>query len=360
MWLLPDQLRSEFAAASGCSKKPSDWCSPEAVARPCVNGKPTPRPRSWRGWKMRPWSARLFGAAISETSTQRPFADWWTSSLRACRASLTASPDGSKATPTPEAGENTETVLSPDSCESWKPVAPPWCSSKTSQLGFALDGFDSSARNYADWVTRSLNLSFSLRKMLAQATSGNGCSSWPTPRTEQAGFADDGKGGRSLDVDARTWPSPRSEDSESCGNHPGATDSLTGAIAHWPTPRAFDFKGGGENTPENGYLDRTAENWQTPSQQGHTSRCQVGDTERQDLLPKQAEKFSPPAPAPATGDKSSINPRTLRRRLNPAFACWLMGWPWWWTRPEPINFAASAMASWRCALRSRLWKLCGE
>jgi transcriptional regulator with XRE-family HTH domain len=32
-------------------------------------------------------------------------------------------------------------------------------------------------------------------------------------------------------------------------------------------------------------------------------------------------------------------------RLNPAFACWLMGWPWWWTNPEPISFARSAMAS---------------
>src|SRR5271166_6485360 len=29
------------------------------------------------------------------------------------------------------------------------------------------------------------------------------------------------------------WPTARSEDSESCGNHPGATDSLTGATRNW-------------------------------------------------------------------------------------------------------------------------------
>ena len=33
------------------------------------------------------------------------------------------------------------------------------------------------------------------------------------------------------------WPTSRAEDSESCGNHPGATDSLTGAIKNWGTPR---------------------------------------------------------------------------------------------------------------------------
>lgn len=37
-----------------------------------------------------------------------------------------------------------------------------------------------------------------------------------------------------------TWPTPRSEDSESCGNHPGAVDSLTGATRQWATPNCRD------------------------------------------------------------------------------------------------------------------------
>lgn len=35
------------------------------------------------------------------------------------------------------------------------------------------------------------------------------------------------------------WPTARREDGESCGNHPGVTDSLTGAVKKtWPTPDA--------------------------------------------------------------------------------------------------------------------------
>ena len=34
--------------------------------------------------------------------------------------------------------------------------------------------------------------------------------------------------------------------------------------------------------------------------------------------------------------------------------------PWWWTRAEPISFAAEEMALWRCRLRSRLSDLCGD
>lgn len=32
------------------------------------------------------------------------------------------------------------------------------------------------------------------------------------------------------------WPTARAEDGESCGNHRGAMDSLTGAVKSWPTP----------------------------------------------------------------------------------------------------------------------------
>ncbi len=43
------------------------------------------------------------------------------------------------------------------------------------------------------------------------------------------------------------WPTSRAEDWESCGNHPGATDSLTGATKNWTTPQAHDMAGGNPN-----------------------------------------------------------------------------------------------------------------
>lgn len=53
---------------------------------------------------------------------------------------------------------------------------------------------------------------------------------------------------RQIDLGAKAanWPTPRGEDGESCGNHPGATDSLTGASKLWRTPDAA-----GEGGPRN-------------------------------------------------------------------------------------------------------------
>lgn len=47
-------------------------------------------------------------------------------------------------------------------------------------------------------------------------------------------------------------------------------------------------------------------------------------------------------------------------RLNPAFAAWLMGWPWWWTNPALTSCAKSAMASYRSKLLQQLSSLCGD
>ena len=37
------------------------------------------------------------------------------------------------------------------------------------------------------------------------------------------------------------WPTPRAEDSQSCGAHRGVPDSLTSAVRMWPTPTAAGF-----------------------------------------------------------------------------------------------------------------------
>jgi hypothetical protein len=60
------------------------------------------------------------------------------------------------------------------------------------------------------------------------------------------------------------------------------------------------------------------------------------------------------------GPESSQGGPTSRRRLNPAFGCWLMGWPCWWTNPAITSCAKSEMESYRFALRSQLSSLLGE
>lgn len=48
---------------------------------------------------------------------------------------------------------------------------------------------------------------------------------------------------------------------------------------------------------------------------------------------------------------------SMRRRLNPAFDAWLMGWPPFWSATGSTDCGASAMESYLCAQRSLLRRL---
>jgi hypothetical protein len=218
--------------------------------------------------------------------------------------------------------------------------------------------------------------------------------------SEQAG----GKGRReargktTLHLQTQTWATPRADSKEGsrtdAGNPAKDGKILTQQARNWPTPNTPS--GGGRTTNVGGYtedgrkiqkeLEATAIQWQTPNSQNFTSRKQVGDTERQPLLEQQASQWPTPQardekigeslqdpgnsrplneavlkflhPVPViwpNGEKLSTTRRILRPRLNPAFVCWLMGWPMWWTRPEPISFAAQEMVLWRSKARWHLW-----
>ena len=190
------------------------------------------------------------------------------------------------------------------------------------------------------------------------------------------------------------WPTARQEDGESCGNHPGAVDSLTGAsrnwvtpksatggpdlmeqVQHWKTPHGMgneDFRGkkGGAG---GGEFALQANNWQTPAVDSFRSRG--GDRKDEMELDQQARMFptpasrdyrtpnlkpgsergmgtkgeqlqnfvehrcpSPPAPATPDGPPSSEiilgSPPPSKRRLNVEFVTWLMGFPAWWVHPD--------------------------
>ncbi len=77
-------------------------------------------------------------------------------------------------------------------------------------------------------------------------------------------------------------------------------------------------------------------------------------------LSKQVIYSRPDPMSGSGGDESLSSIPTLPRRLNPAFVSWLMGWPWWWTRPEPISCARAEMESYLSRQRSILSSLLGE
>lgn len=432
MWLIPDQLFFAYSQESGCCQKEFAYACPTVGLRPFLNGKPTPRPSSWRGWKIRAWSRRLFGAATFAISTENNFVEWWICSALGRRVSRTVAPANAKATQTAvvsrEARDRSFTC-----CASYPSQDPPWSSSKMSQLGFAADGFDNSATNFLDWVTASLNLSKSVRATLERVTNASGSSSWPSCRANEGRSGDyqndygdkygtrrptlNGaaksfqgwptpnipNGGRTmtaediskkgmtdkgkrqvglenvakqwntphcptahasdnsqttyLDRQAKKWPSPRAEDSESCGNHPGRGDALNQSASFWKSPRASESEHAGrqlmEHDGQTGLLEQ-ANNWPTPGANDQKGSAKEG--QRRSQLDEAAEqKYSRQNRAqPVNGKQRSATIRIFRPRLNPAFVCWLMGWPYWWTKAEPISCAAREMESWRFRLRSRL------
>lgn len=65
-------------------------------------------------------------------------------------------------------------------------------------------------------------------------------------------------------------------------------------------------------------------------------------------------------PVLSTLDGRELSPtrRTLGPRLNPAFACWLMGMPIWWTNPGITSSVKSEMELWRCRLDAQLRSFC--
>lgn len=415
MWIVPSSISQAFARESGCSTRPS---APDCVTsdtslelRCAVSGKPTLRPASWRGWKNRPWSRALFGAAISQTSTAGRFVEWWTCSVRDCRASHTAWQESGSDLATSEATE-TEADPSRTSCASLPSVSPPWCSSRTSLPGFEAATSDQSGRSYADWVTRSKTRSLSLRRRLERATSASECSSWPTAQAcdgdKQSHPRRDGD--RTLPSEAKTWPTPVAKHaprgkgqtylSNGAGNACLATDA-----AKWPTPSARDHKGApdelrtsnarplnevakiwptldcntstksngrfGPNIREAAVRFSTAEipDWKIEElEEIGTHTCDICGTVSRHNMTQPCPVCKRHTPGTVTYDSSlqaqkptgEASQATSTRRLNPAFACWLMGWPWWWTRAEQISFAAQEMESYRSRLLWRLSSLCGE
>lgn len=188
---------------------------------------------------------------------------------------------------------------------------------------------------------------------------------WPTPNVLAAsndlslkcsgdGRIKPNKLGWAVAESEKNWATPRATDGDKGGpNQRGGRGDpiLPGQVCNWPTPTARMHNGGGNAT------------------------IRPDGKSRMDMLDWKAESFSLPAHPISDGQKSS--PTALssppqsplvasvsggttrpdlseRKRLNPAFAAWLMGWPWWWTNPETLNFGASETASWRLRLHALL------
>ncbi len=335
-----------------------------------LSGKHEQRPLSWRGWRTRRWVKLLSGTTLAP-STADAGVDAWISSLRASRASRSASPGSSEESLT----NATSGRPSPGSLAAY--ALSGYCS-KTSRVwqqpSLLMDEAPSkpSTTTFAEWVTRSRGTS-SQRQRWGRRIFANDSSSWPTPNTPSGGPNSESTathtGGMDLEGAVALWPTPdagvrtgfnRSE-SEGATNRP----LLAEAAKMWPTPRAEDSEATGAHRGTPDTLNAAAGLWATPAARATKGACSPGaltrrdGKSRMDLLDNQAVYFQPFRPAETTADagvRSSASTPALPRRLNPDFVEWLMGWPIGWTVPgSPLP--ATEWSRWWRHMRGSLYEL---
>lgn len=181
------------------------------------------------------------------------------------------------------------------------------------------------------------------------------------------------EGDRTLTAESEKWPTPNHADAQTSEMYPhkGGNPTLPMASANWSSPRVTT--GGYTNSREGvrPTLQGEAEQWAMPRANGSAGSTDVewepGKKPRRNGQPittsltDQVAGFPSSLPAPATcehGSESSASDPTSRRRLNPAFVEWLMGWPEGWTDFAPVG---TELSLWRRRMRSSLSRLvCGE
>lgn len=224
----------------------------------------------------------------------------------------------------------------------WTPNSPTW---PTPDGQVFQDGHEATLE---EWEERRKRL-----KENAKTPNGNGC-------------------GTPLAMAANLWSTPNAKCAEDSQTHRSGERSeellLTGQARQWATPRNADHKGACQATettrrrPASGQAnlpEQAQEAWATPTaspwRSGEASQ-ETLDRNARPLNEQVTSLSSLPVPATETaGPQSSPAGPTSRRRLSPAFVCWLMGMPSpLWTNPGWTSFGRAGMESWLCRQRARL------
>ena len=235
------------APAPAASTSDLRWPNPDTALWVTSSGTPSPRPSSWRGWKTRPWIRRLSGTTLPASTADRGAARW-ISSVRAIRASRSASPDGARE----RTIRATSGPTSPGSSQNADLFG---CSSRTSPI-ISTSVVARSEKSWKAWAT-ALRKNCSRRLKSARPTAGSGSSysrgAYPTPSATPYGSSQNegtvpydrpSRGTPSLETWARTWPTPRA-----CSGKRSSGGNRTEMMRAWRTP-TDDSRRGGAQTPE--------------------------------------------------------------------------------------------------------------
>ncbi len=371
-WLyIPNSSASNSAPASACSAKDcvpdSHFLASTTAPFATWSGKPLQPRNLSRLWKRERSIRRLSGLTLSP-STADAGVDAWISSSPAFRAKTSASPAYVLASMAYAAGSSSTCSTSPTlavrSGSFWRtsqasllPEPPLWTKPRNSPKGRPPASWGSwptagGVRNGSLWQRPTLVL-----RTVGRDGSASHGATWATPtahdgRRPGADLASTQR--TNLNRDAALWQ---------------PAEKVAQPTSMWASPTSRCWKGGGNAvTRKDGksrldMLDWQAEHliaqWPTPAASDASSGGRQTDRMTGQTLVQTVNSIcSHPVRSTTDGRDLSPTTRTLRPRLNPAFGCWLMGWPVWWTNPAITSSARSEMALWRCRLQSHLSSLC--
>lgn len=325
------------------TSQPSLLPPPPLWTKPKANSKSAPPPESWENW---PTEGGIRNGSLFPRPKWEP---------------ATAAPDGSASR-----GE----WLTPNVPNGGRSVPPEVVAAKgmTEAGEKRTVGLESQSKH---WATPDCNTSsYSNGRMgpnIREQTA-----SWTTPTaSERSG---QGERNKALRLDVQQWASPRASDGEKGGpNQRGSKGDLMlpSMAAQWPTPKT-PTGGANSNRKSRGAggadLQESAQAWPTPSARDFKSEQGGAATMNHFNRPSGPtlsafvahSESSPQAQIAQNGPESSNDSPSSPRRLNPAFAAWLMGVPWWWTNPELTSSAQSEMESYQRRLDAHLSRLCGD
>ena len=400
MWLIPVSISSVFAPGQACSTKQFAALFPTQGFWVTSNGKPSFRPFSWHGWARRAWSQHLFGALVLKSSSQTSGVESWIASQRAFPASPGAPPENSEALRTnggsgpPSLGSSARSnrpsyslrmcqasFLDEDSI-AYSEMLPKWGSMRSGVIWPQAKWEPATNANaFSFWSSiRVADTEACAHPNTTNDSAPDIAGYWPTPTTApEAPNTGSNKvnGPTSLGEATSQWQSPAADSFRSRGGDRRDEAGLDQEARMWPTPTEDNANnnGGPSRSRERGYGDLTVavNDWPTIRPSSGERNCGATCMESSRLWPTATARdwkgstpqsmyrghldqateqiFSRQGRAMNDGAKSLPFTPGSRRRLNPAFAAWLMGMPWFWTNPASINSARSEMELWRCRLR---------
>lgn len=338
MWHVPSSMQSACAQALGCSMSDlqpdlSTWAS-TCERFSTLNGKPTPQ-QSWeRAWKKEAYIQRLFGSAISPSSLQQSFEDWWIASLRDSHAKTLASLGNAPGLMAPAPGSSSTSSTLPTlavrGASFWRtsqasllPPPPLW----TKPKGILKNA--QPPESWENWPTAGGMRSGSLfqRPTWVPAMGGPGGSAglgeaWATPDCNTSTYSN-GMKGPNIRQQAMHWSTPNVCSPNSMRGNPqdpekrraaGHQVNLQDVAGHWATPRSSDGEKGGPNQAGSKgdlMLPSMAAQWPTPDAAMHGgSNTSPGPAGARPNITLAAQQW----PTPASRDYRSPNATSYAER----------------------------------------------